>query len=137
MFISAYSEFSSWDSERDELARILAARYRNQYVLLSVDHVGHRRVADAGRQLHLPYDLSSLLVESVEHFSAESRRHADAGVAALPHEHECFRHDCGVASRCADVRQIQALECRMIPDAGAVGDRPQNFALVQIDRRQL
>src|SRR5215475_14788282 len=108
MFISAYSGFSSWDSERDELARILAARYRNQYVLLSVDHVGHRRVADAGRQLHLPHDLSGLLVEGVKHLAAESRRHTDAAVAALAHEHERFRHDGGVAAGCADGRQVQA-----------------------------
>src|SRR5204863_734833 len=88
----------SWDRERDELPGILPARNCNHDVLLSVDHVSHRRVADAGGQFHLPDDLSGLLLEGAKHLAAESCRHADAGVAALAHEYECLRRDRRVAS---------------------------------------
>src|SRR5258706_16150723 len=74
--------------EGDEFTGKLAARNRDQYVLFAVDHVGHRRVVDARRQLHLPDDCSVLLVEGAEHLPAEPLWHADGGVAALAHEHQ-------------------------------------------------
>src|SRR4029079_9348748 len=112
----------SRDRQCNEFPRILAARHGNQYVLFSVEHISHWRVADASRELDLPDDLSGFLVEGAEHLSAESCRHADTAVAAFTHEHKCLRHDRGVASGCANVGQIQTLECRMVFEARSVGD---------------
>src|SRR5689334_23367385 len=56
--------------QRHELSRQLASRDRDDDVLLAVDHVAHWRAARACRQLHLPGDLATLLVECTEHVAA-------------------------------------------------------------------
>src|SRR6185503_18366237 len=135
--VSAEAEASALrQRECYELARILPPRNGDHDVLLAADHVGHRRVADAGGQFHLPRDRAGLLVERAELLAAPgtTRRQTHAGVAAFTHEDERLGDERRVAPRRADGWKVEALERWMIADAVAVGDRPQDVALVQIDR---
>src|SRR5688572_2118758 len=116
--------------ECDQLSRILSPRDGADDELLAASHVGHGRVADARRQLHLPDNLAGLLVERAEHLAAVAGRYADAAVAAFTHEHQRLRRDRRIASGRAERWQLQPLERRVIAQAVAVGDLPDNVPLV-------
>src|SRR5882672_4723527 len=84
---------------------MLAARDADDDVLLAVYAVGHRRIAHAGRQLHLPHDFARRLVEGAEHLAAVT----------------------------AAGRQLDIRERRMVAQTVTVRDRPADRALVEID----
>ena len=84
--------FDLWERQRDELAGILTSGYPDDDVLLAFDHVRHRCIAHAGRQLHLPRNLTGLLVERAELLATPrtARRQPDTAVAAFAHAGDAF-----------------------------------------------
>ncbi len=118
------------------LAGIIAARNRDDDVLLAIDHIGHRRARLRRRQQHIADFLAGRLIIGAQRCAARMiRRGGDLTVAR---DHQVLGHQgADIEARLAGAGHVDALERRIVADRigrVAMRDLPDDVTLVHVDR---
>src|SRR5580704_15792789 len=125
-----------WQLERDQLTRIVAAADGEDDVLLTIEHISHRRAALGGGYVNRADFFAGGLVVGAQHRTAYARwRREEAGLTG---DYQALGGQNTDQARTAGARNVQTFESRMILDVVrrfAVRDLPGDVALVQIDGR--
>ena len=126
-----------WQLERQELAGRCRAARRDHEILLTVQHIRHRRSGLRGRHIDGPHLRPGRLVVRTEHRTAHAGRRREK--PRLARDHERLRDErANAAVRASGSRNCQTFQRRVVAHGVrrlSVGDLPDDLPFAEIDRR--